>query len=265
MENQDLIKVAEDFVQNSEDNYISKDIAISQNLVGMKIFDTPILGFACPDDEYFNLLKSPSVIGEHFIHPKEWLEGSKTVISIFLPFSDSVRKGNIRDRTWPSEEWLHGRIEGQILVNKLSDHLNSKLLGSGYHSLVPTLDDRFSVGEFTSNWSERHIAFGCGLGTFGLSKGLITKKGLAGRFVSIITELYLSPDKREYKDTYEYCSMCGECVINCPVNAISIENGKDHLICSRFLEKTKEKYSPRYGCGKCQIDTPCESRIPSKQ
>lgn len=59
--------------------------------------------------------------------------------------------------------------------------------------------------------------------------------------------------------------MCGECVINCPVNAISIENGKDHLICSRFLEKTKEKYSPRYGCGKCQIDVACESRIPSKQ
>jgi epoxyqueuosine reductase QueG len=102
----------------------------------------------------------------------------------------------------------------------------------------------------------------CGLGTFGLSKGLITRKGIAGRFGSIITELYLSPDKRGYENIYEYCSMCGRCVKNCPVNAITIENGKNHIICSDFLDKTREKYSPRYGCGKCQINVPCEFIIP---
>ena len=43
---------------------------------------------------------------------------------------------------------------------------------------------------------------------------------------------------------------------------ISLENGKDHLICSKFLKTTKEKYKPRYGCGKCQINVPCESFVP---
>jgi len=115
-----------------------------------------------------------------------------------------------------------------------------------------------------SNWSERHVAFVCGLGTFGLSKGLITKSGIAGRFGSILTELYLPPNNREYENIYEYCSMCGICVKNCPANAISIENGKNHNICSEFLNKTAKKYNPRYGCGKCQIGVPCENKIPKQ-
>ncbi|GFN37079.1 4Fe-4S binding protein [Tepidimicrobium xylanilyticum] len=270
MDKQYLIKIAEDFVENSEDNYISKEIAISENVVGMKIFGTPIFAFGSADDEYFTLLKQPSAIGEHFMVPKEWLPQSRTVISFFLPFSEAVKMGNRMEKSWPSEEWLHGRIEGQAFVNKLCMNLKSVLTNAGYCSLVPALDERFWSNnhstqhktKFTSNWSERHVAFVCGLGTFGLSKGLITPKGVAGRFGSIITELYLSPDKREYKNIYEYCSMCGKCVKKCPVNAITIENGKNHHICSVFLDITSEKYKPRYGCGKCQVEVPCESRIP---
>jgi len=270
MERQSLIKIAEDFIEHSQDNYIAKEIAISDNVVGMRIFDTPIFAFGSADDEYFALLKQPSVIGEHFLLPKEWLPGAKTVISFFLPFSEEVKNGNKRDMSWPSEEWLHGRVEGQIFLNNLCMKLKSVLINAGYNTVVPSLDERFwsntgspnRAAKFTSNWSERHAAFICGLGTFGLSKGLITQKGIAGRFGSVITELYLAPDKREYENIYEYCSECGKCAENCPVSAISIENGKDHNICSNFLRKTVEIYKPRYGCGKCQIDVPCESKIP---
>ncbi len=237
-----------------------------------QIINTPIFAFASADYEYFRLLKQPIAIGEHFLLPKEWLPQSQTVISFFLPFTEEVKRGNKRDRFWPSEEWLHGRIEGQIFINKLCMHLKDLLIKAGYDSLVPSLDERFWSNnhstkykmKFTSNWSERHVAFVCGLGTFGLSKGLITQKGMAGRFGSIITELYLPADKRKYEYIYEYCSMCGKCIKNCPVNAISVENGKDHNLCSKFLERTSEKYNPRYGCGKCQVDVPCESRIPKR-
>lgn len=37
MDKQDLIKIAEDFVENSEYNYINKEVAISEKVVGMKI------------------------------------------------------------------------------------------------------------------------------------------------------------------------------------------------------------------------------------
>ena len=272
MEKQELIKSAGHFVENSQDNYISKEKAISEEVVGMRIYDAPIFGFASAEDECFKSLKQPSAIGEHFLLPKEWLTAAKTVISFFLPFSEAVRTGNRRDMSWPSDEWLHGRIEGQAMMNKLCMHLKSELINAGYESLVPSMDVRFWSNtdkpaheeKFTSNWSERHVAYCCGLGTFGLSKGLITKKGVAGRFGSIVTELYLPPDSREYEGIYEYCTMCGKCVKNCPVNAISLENGKNHQLCSEFQDVTAENCKPRYGCGKCQVGVPCESRIPKQ-
>jgi ferredoxin len=176
---------------------------------------------------------------------------------------------------WPSDEWLHGFADGQAFLNQLGRHLKVELIKAGYGSLVPSSDERFwgrtgfnnslpSDLLYTSNWSERHAAFVCGLGTFGLSEGLITSKGMAGRFGSIITEMYLSPDRREYQNVDECCTRCGKCAKNCPVNAISLEEGKNHSICSKFLGQILEKYWPRYGCGKCQINVPCESKIPQK-
>ncbi|MBV7276167.1 4Fe-4S binding protein [Clostridium sp. PL3] len=274
MKKEDLIKMATDFIERSENNIITKEIAISKNVVGMKIFEAPIFAFGSAEDEYFTLLKAPKAVGEHFMLPKEWLPQAKTVISFFLPYSEAVRNGNKKDMSWPSEEWLHGRIEGQVLINKLSVYLKSELISEGCNAVVPSMDDRFwfkgpfnktsgnSDSSFTSNWSERHVAFVCGLGTFGLSKGLITRAGISGRFGSIITDLQITPDKRPYKDIYEYCSMCGACAKNCPVNAISLETGKNHSICSNFLDLTAEKFKPRYGCGKCQIGVPCENKIP---
>jgi epoxyqueuosine reductase len=270
MNREELIRSAESFTRNSELNCISKDAAISDDVAGMRIYDDPIFAFGSADDKLFEDLKKPSAIGEHFMLPKEWLPGARTVVSFFLPFSEAVKKGNGRDMSWPSSEWLHGRIEGQSMLIRLCAHLNSALADAGYGSIVPAMDERFWSNtdstkrkeKFTSNWSERHAAFVCGLGTFGLSKGLITEKGIAGRFGSIVTELEIEPDVRDYDGIYEYCSMCGKCAKNCPAGAISIENGKNHQLCSRFLDITSEKYKPRYGCGKCQVRVPCESGIP---
>jgi len=208
MNKQDLIKNAECFVDNSEDNYMTKQIAISDNVIGTKIFEPPIFACGAADDEYFTLLKQPSVIGKHFLLPKEWLPQAKTVISFFLPFTAAVKRGNRRKMPWPSEEWLFGLMEGQTLLNKLCVHLKCELINAGYNSLVPALDKGprtnnqcpYHELSFTNNWPERHVAFICGLGTFALSKGLVSRKGIAGRFGSIITELHLPPDKRDYKN-----------------------------------------------------------------
>lgn len=265
MDREYLIKAAEEFVENSEGNYISEELAISDNLVGMKIFDAPIFAFGLADDEYFTKLKEESVIGEHFLAPKEWLPEAKTVISFFLPFTEQVRVGNKVDMEMPSEEWLHGRIEGQEFLISLSKYLKDKLIDAGYNSLIPSLDNRFesyNKEKFTSNWSERHVAFVCGLGTFGLAKNLITEKGAAGRFGSIVTDLDISPDERYYEGIWDNCGRCAKCMINCPAGAISIENGKDNRICADYLDRIKEKTKPRYGCGKCQVDVPCESKVP---
>lgn len=277
MNKTDIREVAAHFVETTKDNYIAKEIALSPQVIGMKIFEEPIFSFGSATDPYFSELKSPAAIGDHFLHPQQWLPEAKTVISFFLPFSQQVKSENNKDHVWPSEEWLHSRIEGQAFLNKLTSYLKSILLREGYKSIAPSLDEEFwsktnfnpntphPQAAFTSNWSERHVAFICGLGTFGLSKGLITAKGIAGRFGSIITELELPPDTRNYKSVYEYCCLCGACVKKCPAGAISIEEGKNHIACSAFLDKTAEKYAPRYGCGKCQTGVPCESKIPMQK
>src|SRR5665648_887509 len=173
--------------------------------------------FGAADDQYFKVLKDPLVIGEHFMLPQDWLPQPKTVISFFLPFTEAVKKGNRRDMSWPSEEWLHGRIEGQALVIKLCQYLSSELINAGYKSLAPSLDERFwartghnkathnsdnnggNDGLFTSNWSERHVAFICGLGTFGLSKGLITEKGLQADSAALLQSWSCRPIKGSMK------------------------------------------------------------------
>jgi epoxyqueuosine reductase QueG len=137
---------------------------------------------------------------------------------------------------------------------------------AGYPSLVPNTDARFWSGRLegrhTSLWSERHIAYIAGLGTFGLSRGIITRRGMAGRFGSLVTAAPFLPDEREYEELYQYCTRCGVCVRNCPAGAISLEHGKDNLICCTFLDELKEKYGYRRGCGQCQVAVPCESGIP---
>ncbi len=229
MDKQDLINAASEFIEHSAYNLISGDTAISPAVVGLKLYDAPLFAFGRADDTYFERLKRPEAIGEHFLLPAQWLPQAKTVVSFFLPYTQEVKKANREDMSWPAEHWLHGRYEGQICLAKLLAYLQEFLRNAGYQAVAPALDERFRADDtqnFTSNWSERHVAFVCGLGTFGLSRGLITKAGIAGRIGSIVTDLELPADTRAYSGLYEYCSMCGACVRNCPVHAISVENGK---------------------------------------
>ena len=267
------------FCKDSEWNYIKKEEAISPEIAGMRIFDAPLIGYASAEDPLFEELKKTEVIGCHVMLPKDWLPEAKTVISFFYPFTEAVRKSNRGTIETPSSLWLHGRIEGQRFIQKASLFLLDIFQKNGALCVAPALDKRFHAAEgteyspepgwkgqlFTSNWSERHAAFIGGLGTFGLSKGFITEKGIAGRFSSIITNVDLPPASRNYTGIYEYCNWCGACARNCPAHAITLEQGKNHALCREYLQKTKEKFSPRFGCGKCQTGVPCEYQIPVRR
>jgi epoxyqueuosine reductase QueG len=261
------------YTSQAEGNLISREIALSPALAGMRIFGRPLIGFAAADDSYFAELKKPGVVGPHLLLPGEWLPRAKTVISIFFPFTEAVRSANRQDMSWPSETWLHGRIEGQSFVLETCKYIENLLRKEGYKTLIPALDSRFlgkdpavmdksTHAYYSSNWSERHAAYAAGLGTFGLSRGIITRAGVAGRFGSVITQAYVKPSIRPYTGIYDYCTHCGACAANCPAGAISLEKGKQHPPCSVFLDCTGVKHKPRYGCGKCQVKVPCESRIP---
>lgn len=244
--------------------------ASEENSLGEKerIYDAPLFGFSSADDPLYQEFTKDHIVGDGFMPPKFWLPAAKSVISFFLPFSDIVKSSNAIDRFEPSIEWLHGRWEGQMVINKLSQYLVDELVAAGFQAVAPSLDARFKGFRnhnglpMTSSWSERHVAFISGLGTFGLSKGLITERGIAGRFGSVVTNAEFEELPRKYTEPYEYCVKCGACAVRCPAEAITIENGKDQIVCQVFVEATRTKYKPMYGCGKCQVDVPCQSGIP---
>lgn len=251
-------------------NFVSAEIAIAPEAEGLRIFDEPILGVAAANDELFRAFMRPEAVGPHFVLPCGWLPNAKSVVSFFFPFTKRVNESNSARAETPSPEWLHARIEGQAFINLLMKRLCGVIAAAGFEAVAPSDDPRFRTSSgapdvdgrtgYTSNWSERHVAYACGLGTFGLSKGLITKRGVSGRFASLVTSLELPPAQLEYGGLYDWCSMCGACARACPALAISLASGKDHAVCSAFVDETKVKYNPRYGCGKCQSGMPCQSR-----
>jgi epoxyqueuosine reductase QueG len=262
-------------MRDSGCNVIHPDIALDESLSGLTIFAEPIVGYADANDPLFSAFRDKhDITYGRFRPPGWWMDSARTVISIFFPYSPGILSTNEAADDSPSLGWLHGRYEGQQAIDAAMAHLVDMLRKLGHNALAPSLDKRFSsyIGShcgaphsntaYWSNWSERHVAYVAGLGTFGLSGGLITQRGVAGRFSSIITTQHIKSTPRAYSGVYEYCTMCGACARRCPVCAIDINTGKDHTLCSQFLDRVLDEHYPRYACGKCQVGVPCATKLP---
>lgn len=264
-------------VRSSEHNYVSESMALTPEDVGKRLYDDPIIAIGSADDPMWEDMKAPQAVGTLFRTPKEWLPQGRCVVSYFAPFSDFVVEGNKKDRIEVGNGWLYARVEGQAFLTEINHFLEQWFESQGVKALSPYASEEFKYVfeagscdditdkslSFTSNWSERHVAFICGLGTFGLSKGLITRRGVAGRFGSVIVDAPLEVTPRPYTEIYEYCTMCGACM-RCPGEAITLAEGKSHTLCSAYVNTMRVKYAPRFGCGKCQVNVPCERGMPKK-
>ncbi len=226
-----------------------------------RIFEAPLLAVASAEDPLFAELKQAAVVGPHHRSPQEWLADGKVVVSYFLPFSSVVREANAKPG-YPALEWVYARYEGEQVNEALRGYLELYFQQRDMDAISPPLDDAFAIEERRANWSERHVAYIAGLGTFGLHTSFITKAGCAGRFGSVVVDADLPVTTREYSNIYEYCTMCGQCIKRCPTGAIT-KDGKDHRICADYMSKEiSPKFKPRYGCGKCQTAVCCETKIP---
>ena len=275
---QQLHDLAVDFTQNSPANRLQEETALNPELAGTKLCDPPIIGVASAEDNYLLSLQNNEKARLKQAPASFWLASAKSVISLFFPFTTQVCESNRVDMARPSAVFVHARNEGHAFINQVCDQLKAALEEEGYAVAIPATDPRFWAAKetpvngqtFASNWSERHVAYACGLGTFSLHRGIITRLGTAGRLASIITDIKLSPTPRPYTALDEYCNRCGACAKNCPVGAITLEGGKDHLPCRAFLAEIEEvqAYKERKyiaGCGKCQVNVPCEKKIPLKR
>ena len=169
---------------------------------------------------------------------------------------------------------------GKNFLSKLSNFVESILKEKGYRVVNPSNQEFFKIvidKDASSNWSQKHIAYACGMGTFCLNGGFITEKGRTVFMLSFITNLIVKPDKRQYEHhtancLYYHDENCMECIERCPVNALS-EDGIDKLKCfdMSYGEKAKKhakslgiESEHAYGCGLCLVGVPCESENPIK-
>ena len=259
-----------------EGNVISEEEALP-GCAGLVLFEEPVFGVSAADDPIWDSFRRPDVVGDNFLLPEEWLPGAKSVLSFFLPFSERVRVTNREVPEDPSPEWRHARIEGQRFINAYTDRIRAFFESRGVRACVPATDPRFAVrttplpeddpkgAHIASNWSERHAAFASGLGTFCLTRGLISRKGVAGRYGSVIVSAEIEPDARPYTGVYEWCVRCGACVRRCPAGAVSLEGGKNQIVCREYVHGTTGGHMPRRSCGKCQVGVPCEHGIPGRR
>ena len=245
-------------------------------------FGAPLVGFAAGDDSLFAEFK------QH-VGPSHWtpgeayalafpepatVAGELAVISWVLPHTLQTRRDNRRQTSLPAERWVRAKFAGERFNAALREHLVTVLAEAGIAAFAPTRLPQWSTAEATSNWSERHIAYAAGLGTFGLCDGLITPLGKAMRCGSVVARLAVAATPRPYSDHHAYCDFfsekrCALCIERCPVNAIS-ERGHDKARCHAYLERVRHEFiEPQFGfstdaCGLCQTKVPCESRLPGR-
>jgi epoxyqueuosine reductase len=264
------------------------------------IFDRPAIGVARGDDPIFEAFHE-AVDPAHLL-PREILrspdesdprDSAIRVVAWALPFSEEVRRSN-RIGEWPSAMYSVARNNGGALNRELAGRLVRGLRAEGFAAASPMLTGaydafRSAARGFASTWSERHAAFGAGLGTFGLNGFLITRAGAMARLGSLVTDAPLDPSDTRPSDHRAPCladggKNCGACVGRCPAIAIS-PSGLDKEKCYRRRNEIRARsldgYAEKFdlipsivakagkketgyslGCALCASGVPCESESP---
>lgn len=251
----------------------------------MRIWERPLVGVAAGDDQYYKFLKTH--IGNFHWTPEEAFSlkygkadaKSLRVISIIFPHSDETKKLQSGQHKLPCDRWVVSRGEWEIFIKEFASKMEDQLASGGIRSVFPEFLEEMSLVDSpiwgkSSKWSHRHSAFAAGMGTFGLSDGFISERGMAIRLTSIIVEADLEVTPRGDKGHYDWClyfksGICGACIRRCPKRAIS-EKGHNKKVCSSYLEECYSQISGKLdvsnykevGCGLCQTKVPCMDKRP---
>jgi epoxyqueuosine reductase len=273
------------WIRNSVIAFVNESPENSLKLIDEKAWGEPIVGFSHGDDDLYKYFKKD--IGDFYWEPKDIFnltypdtntpENELTVISWVLPQTEMTKRMQRKEKEYPSYRWFLSRLHGEEFNLLVAAYVRDLLINAGYKAVAPIISPHWKNKKsekygYASTWSERHTAHACGLGTFGLSDGLITPVGKAMRCGSVIANIAAEVTERPYRQYNEYCRFyrsgsCMACAKRCPAKAIN-ENGHDKIACVNYQSNQIREYAKKTynlemgGCGLCQVKVPCESRIP---
>ncbi|MFB3887876.1 MAG: epoxyqueuosine reductase [Candidatus Bathyarchaeia archaeon] len=228
-------------------------------------WEEPLVAFADAQDPLFPRLKQ-LVDAQHFL-PADLQADAKTVVSYFLPFTRETTLSNARGRG-ASEQWAKSYVETNQLITNLSKAICEMLEQHGFRGAVTLPTHNFDEEKLVSNWSQKHVAYIAGLGTFGLHSMIITEKGCCGRLGSIVTNAEITPTQRSAKEfcLFKLDGSCGACVKKCRPKALKADS-LDKRACYEECLTNARKYAAlglADVCGKCVVNVPCSFTNPSR-
>ena len=195
--------------------------------------------------------------------PEDYLPGAKSVLSWFLPFLPEVGKDNLAGNL-SSPRWA----DAYLVTNGMAAWINEQLVlfiqdEWGADAAIPSDAGMISVDNPRSRWSQRHVAYLAGQGTFGKNNMLISDAGAVGRYFSIVTTLDIKPDApvTEERCLWKKNGSCGLCMARCEAGALT-ESGFDRFKCLAQCLVNMERYPGADVCGKCTVELPCSYGIP---
>ena len=225
------------------------------------IWRKPLVRFADARHSGFEELKQ--IVDRQHHLPQDFLPGAKTVISWFLPFAQDLAQSNLDGRL-SSARWA----DAYLVTNEMAAWINGQLVAYIQNELdadaaIPADAGMISMENPRSRWSQRHVAYLAGQGTFGMNNMLISDVGSVGRYFSLVTTLNVVPDVPIALERclWKRTGTCGLCMKRCQVGALT-EAGFDRFKCLEQCLVNTRKYPGADVCGKCTVELPCSYGIP---
>ncbi len=255
----DLLSI--EWLQRETDAFMERWAALE----GVEHYWRPSLfAVASAEDRLFRQLAT--MVAEDHLHPRDLLDGARSVISYFLPFKRELSRRNSANGHYAARSWAESYVVTNRLINAINDHFRRLLNGAGHQAAVTPPTHNFDQHRLLSRWSHKHIAYIAGLGTFGHHHLLITRRGCCGRLGSFVTDAPLTPTARPETP---YClreggGACLACVDKCTYGALRPDAFDRHQCYAQLL--ANDRFYPDLPlvdvCGKCACNVPCSFTAP---
>jgi len=214
----------------------------------------PVIKYADAHSPLFDKLRE--IIDPDHHYPTDYLPEATLVLSYFMPFKKEIMDSNTTGEL-TSPEWAAAYGATNTIAGYLNEKISEYIKELGYDACPPTDLGIVRAEQLRSRWSQRHVGYIAGQGTFGINNMLISDKGCAGRYYTVITTLPFEADAvvEEERCLYKKDGSCRLCVERCPVNALQ-ESGFVSYDCLDQCNKNEDIYG-HGACGKCAAGMPC--------